>query len=237
MAFPTISTIGAWYNTNGTDATSHAVSYPSGVTSGDLLLLLFMADGTGGITWDATANDGFTEVFQYAAGAASTQLGVAYRIANGSEGSSSTQTTALENVTAQMLRITSWHGTTPPESSGSPAEGTSANPDPPSTSVSWGSADTLWVAVNGMNGGTAEPSVYPLPDNNDFQGTGGSGAAGGAWCSDQIATNPENPGTFTQTSQTWIAETIGIRPTAAPPWTPETDADETLRVVGSGRAW
>lgn len=210
MAFPTVAGKGAQYNTAGTNAISHAVEYPAGISSGDLLVLFVHVDGSGSIIWPA----GFTELYQTAASGNSHRSGAAYRIANGMESGDATVVTASEQATARIWRITDWHGTTPPEV-GTAATGSSANPDPPSLTPSWGAADTLWIATCGVNGGpgsTSYPSGYN--DNQETAQTGGSGAAGGAQASRNLNATSEDPGTFTTANNGWTANVIAVRPAA-----------------------
>lgn len=211
MAFPTVAGKGTEYNTAGSNQTSHAVAYPASISAGELLIMFFHKDGSGAITWPGT----FIEIYQTAAGGASHLSGAAYRIATGSESGTVTVTTASEQATARIWRITSWHGTTPPEC-GTAATGTSANPNPPTLSPSWGSADTLWIATCGVNGGPST-SAYPTnySGNQETADSGGSGAAGGAQASRENATATEDPGTFTTANQGWTAQTIAVRPAAA----------------------
>ena len=209
MAFPTVAAIGSPRNTGGTSTTSHPVPYPTGITAGQLLLCIAGIDGVTG----TPAISGFTVLINTTG--SSERLWVAYKIATGSESGNATLTTASEQVTAEIWRITNWHGTTPPEATATTGA-TSANGNPPSLTPSWGSEDTLWVATVAVNGGPDPLTAYPtgFTDNQNNFSTGGSGAAGHGRATRNEAIATKDPGTFTHTSQTWVAGTIAIRPAA-----------------------
>lgn len=224
MAFPQV-TRGTAYNSAGSSLTAHPIPVPASVASGDLLVIMASVDGNAG----TVSMTGFTELLSDPH-SSSVRLWIGYKIAVGSESGTITLTTPSEQCTAQMWKITSWHGTTPPEVTS--AEGTSANPDPPSLSPSWGSADTLWIAGLSMNGGPGTVSVYSLPDNQVVENSGGSGSSGHAFCSDELAQATLDPGTFTCTSQAWLAFTLAVRPSAGGPPTINGTAAGTF-VLGS----
>ena len=208
MAFPVAATKGTAYSSAGSSVTSHAVAYPASIAAGDLLLLICGVDG---ITGAVTA-PGFTTLTQQVGG--SERIGILYKWASGSESGTVTVTTATEQMTARMWRITGAHNSTPPEVA-TFVGASSANYDPPSLTASWGVEDTMWVAVASVNGGPGTVTAYPLPDNQENSSSGGSGAAGYAACSDELAQATLNPGTFTGTAQTYVAATIAIRPAGA----------------------
>jgi hypothetical protein len=201
---PTVSGIGATYNTAGTTRTAHPIPLPTGIVAGELLLAVFPYDGGAGATWPA----GWTEIADRAN--SSHGLAVAYRIANGTEGSTVTVTTAAELAVGFVYRITGWHGSAPPEIA--TAIGSSATPDPPSLTPTWGSGNTLWLAAYGINGGPNAEPTYPLTQNRRWARTGGSGASGGALASQAVVAATLDPGTFVDgANNAWAAATIAIR--------------------------
>lgn len=208
LAFPTIA--GTVANTaDATAATSRAVNLPSGITSGELLLM-FMGSGAA-TTYNAT---GWTDLL-----ASNAVYGILYRIADGSEGATVTVTTASTKLACIVFRVTNWFG------SGIPAKttlvsGSSTAPDPGALTPAWGAADTLWFAFEGSgNGATA--TVYPTnyADNQTtVAATGGSAATrGGAAVATRNLNNAsDDPSAFTiSTSASWGAFTIGVRPAPA----------------------
>ena len=203
---PVVAGTGAVYNTAGTTPTSHAVPLPNGVSPGDLLIVVFPYDGGGGVAWPA----GWTEILDRANG--SHALAVAYRRADGSEGPTVSVITQAEQAVGFMYRITGSHVTTAPEIIS--AIGSSTTPDPSGLTPSWGSANTLWLAAYGINGGPDKPGPsFPLTDNQLWARTGGSGASGGALASQVITAATLNPDAFVNTAnQQWVATTIAVRP-------------------------
>ncbi|MCJ7668971.1 MAG: hypothetical protein MUO61_00440, partial [Dehalococcoidia bacterium] len=196
----------------GTDTTDHYVDMPATIDAGDLLIVLFTNDGDATVTtpagWSLLAsNNNGNHV----------RLSVYYKIAAGTEGGTTVNFVTSENeqAAAQVYRITSWHGTTPPEIS-TAATGTNTAPDPSSLNpAGWDVANTLWLAVAGQDqgGGT---SSYPASYTDGI--TTRSKTTGGERCQTMsarrvLAAASENPGTFTiGSSDDWVAFTIAVRP-------------------------
>lgn len=215
MAFPTYESV---TDTDfATSVTSMAVNRPATVNSGDLLIDLVEARNAG--TWTkATGMNDITTLSQ-AGGGSVGKLNGFYKIADGSEGGTTATYTASTGTTAAWvcIRVSGWHGTTPPEATTSSGDATNANP--PSLTPSWGSDDTLWIGVAANSatgettGFTAAPSGYSNLHSN-------GASSGGSTCNVASATktnaaSSEDPGTFTPNSNRfWAAATIGIRPSA-----------------------
>jgi hypothetical protein len=196
-----------------TDATDHYVNMPSTTDAGDLLIVLFTNDGTATVItpagWTALASN---------AGNGAVRLSVYYKIAGGTEGSTTVNfiTSAAEEAVAQVYRITNWHGTTPPEISAA-VTGTSTRPNAASLSpAGWDVADTLWLAVAGQDRGdqsgtTAYPASYT--DGTSTLSSDGTGSCRTLSARRVLATASENPGAFTiPVSEQWVAFTIAVRP-------------------------
>ena len=195
-----------------TATTNHYVNMPATVNAGDLLIVLFTNDGTATVItpagWTALASN---------AGNGAVRLSVYYKIAGGTEGGTTVNfmTSAAEEATAQVYRITDWHGTTPPEIS-TAATGTSTRPNPASLNpTGWDVADTLWLAVAGQDRGEQDgPTAYPA-----YYTDGISTLSSEEITSCQthsacrvLAATSENPWPFTiPASEEWIALTIAIR--------------------------
>lgn len=166
MGFPTIPTVAAgrvlFANQADTTATRTFPAF-SGLTysDGDLLLAIVT-------TYQSTTNpqfsswsNGFTELSAGGdQGSATTMgVGIAYKIASGTEAGSLTVTQAATitgHASMCLLAIPLAHASTAPEA-GTIANGTSAAADPGSFNpAGWGTEDTLWisVAVSGMTSGT-----------------------------------------------------------------------------------
>lgn len=209
MAFPVVAATNTSVESSA-DVTSHSVALPAGISSGDLLLAHFVADGDPTITWPA----GWTRFFTLAnAGDAKEEW--AWREADGTEGSSITVTTDVSEKSAHAAyRITGHEvpGTQAPEAS-TGAQGSDNNPDPDSISPTGGAKDYLFIASCGQDGGA---DVNGAPANysnllNSNTGAGGGCQAGSA--ERQLNASTENPGPFTTaTGDGWTAVTVVVHP-------------------------
>jgi hypothetical protein len=199
----------------GSDTTNHYVSMPVTVNAGDLLIALFTNDGSATVTTPA----GWTALASNAANGA-VRLSVYYKIAAGTEGDTTVNfvTSSAEEASAQVYRITDWHGTTPPEIS-TAVTGTSMMPNPVSLNpAGWDVANTLWLAVAGQDrGDQSGTTTYPASytDETSTLSSGGTGSCRTHSARRVRVIASENPGTFTiPVTEEWVAFTIAVRPDA-----------------------
>ena len=212
-AFPVVSdeTIQAFPD----NTTAHLVNMPATVNSGDLLEVFFTNDATDTVATPTGWIQLFSEVRS-----PSVRHGGYYRIADGTEGGTTVDfvTSGTETAMAVVYRITSWHGTTPPEV-GTFAEATSANPDPPSLTPSWGAAETLWIAHYGADdNGTGTNDAIPTSYTNGLSGRANdfTSSCMAASARRNLNAASDNPGTFTMNnSSPWVANLTAVRPSAA----------------------
>ena len=218
MAFPTILGFGGT-NSGGnvTTTTVDIVTRVGGTPRiNDLVLIVITKDGTGAFTWPA----GWTACPNFPVTYASTNnqgvLDARYRYIQNGDNLSPAITHASEGTAHQVYWL---DGTA--AISGTPdsavATGDSTNPNPPSLTPAWGSADTLWLAVAADDGNTAitaGPASYTNFQNDRWANTNGVGIAS-ARRNNTTAT--EDPGTFTMTTEQWGAGTIAINPGIAVP--------------------
>ncbi len=210
-SFPAyLSATGTGFNTA---ATAHQVAMPATVSAGDLLIVQFASSAAATVTvpsgWTSIANVNNASIVISR---------VVYKIAAGTEGGTTVNfVTSFNNkATAIVHRIQA--GTF--DAATAPAianmNGTSATPNPPSLSPSWGSADTLWLAA--FNARDNFPiSAYPYADGNTSQRSDpsntGTSNAQSASCWTQENASSLDPGTFTRSqSDSWIAHIIAIKP-------------------------
>ena len=196
----------------GTDTTDHYVDMPATVDAGDLLIVLFTNDGNATVTtpagWNPLASDTSGQ---------HVTLSVYYKIAAGTEDGTTVNfvTSDSEQATAQVYRITNWHGTTPPEIS-TAATGTGTTPDPASLDpAGWDVADTLWLAVAGQNRGDQGSPTYPASYTNGISTLSSNDNKSCRTLSARrvLAAASEDPGVFTiPASEQWVAFTIAVRP-------------------------
>jgi hypothetical protein len=215
--FPTISDL--LVQTFSTAATSHNVTMPATVDSGDLLLMLFTNDiAASGTT--TTTPSGWTLV-PATAGNSNNQVRVLIyaKVASGSEDGSSVDvvTSASEAAAAQTYRIKAgeWSGTLAGVEAAAASNASTSTPNPASLNPSgWGTENTLWIAYAG---GSSFNSVTTYPTNftggvhtQSNTGTGGASVSS-AW--QESASASMDPGTFTMNAANdSSAFTIAIRP-------------------------
>lgn len=209
MAFPTSTTASA--TTFATSVTSMAVTLPASA-AGDLLIAHVGVRNPG--TW--TPPSGWTVLTEQAGGGAVGETGVWYKIATGSEGTSAAWTTNTATTAAwQVRKITSWHGTTPPEYVA--VSGDAVAVDPSAVTPSWGSADTLFLALVGSSANTMSFTAAPTnyTDLVTTTASTGGGASNAGSAIRQLTAASDNPGAFTtSTNRWWAAFTVAVRPAA-----------------------
>lgn len=220
MAFPAVQA----RNTSsvGSAGTSHTVSLPAGITSGDLLMVAFSYAVTGNtITWPGGWTEfGWSPVEQ--TGGGTNGLACAFRQADGTEGATISVGTSVSTRSAHVSYRISGHenpATELPQGASALAQNSSG--DPPSLTPTGGAKDYLWLAVSAGSEDTVEtaaPASYT--DLQAIAGTGGGGA--GTKCviataERQLNAASENPGAFSgaSASSDWAAATIAIHPTSA----------------------
>lgn len=186
------------------NSTSHAITIPSDVVVGDLLLLFWSCDGDNDGGSDHSINAGWTRL------SIATSTGVTgavyYKIATGTDSPTIT-TTDSESGVYEVLRIV--NGGTPEATS---ATGSSTNADPPNHTPSAGSAAYLWIAAAMWDANvppviTAGPSGYGsvcIQPGNSSTGTYL------AVCEKNATASSENPGAFTSTTEQWVALTVSV---------------------------
>lgn len=170
MAFPQVASINGGGTT--TDSTTYAVTLPSGVQSGNLLLLFLSVDSS----TTFTKPSGWTELRYGTAGAL--RFYVAYKIAGGSETNFNITLDNSEAAAHTIMRITGHDPATAPVSGGERSGGGSTSsygPDP--LTSGFGDVDTLWIAYMGHDPGTSAVSGYLSGYSNGRQDRGNS--AGG----------------------------------------------------------
>ncbi|TIL64497.1 hypothetical protein [Mesorhizobium sp.] len=210
-AFPLVN--GTNTSTEEADVTSHAVLLPASVAIGELLIVtITLGNATTNVTTISTPS-GWTALFNEAQ-AGRTSAGF-YRVADGSEGASvAVSSSEARSSVHQSFRISNYQGS--PEAAATNA--ISADPDPPSLSPSWGSADNLWLVFEGHRSGNVAASALPPGYSNDLTIRNGGAATTNGFARSTTArrnltTASENPGAFTLGSGTtrWVAATIAIR--------------------------
>ncbi len=217
MAFPSIVTTAETAVT--TAGTTHAITLPSGLLPGNLILII-LDKGSTSATFNALA--GWTELIDVNAANGMT---VWYRQCDGTEGATVTFTSSANTRSATIaFRILGAADSTarPPEIS-TVATGTSVNPDATTCTPTGGAKDYLWISFAGMAGeeadddtwGNTPPTNYlPNPPLQISCGTVGTNLGGLILAASRTANAAsEDAGNFNvDSSAAWNAYTIAIHP-------------------------
>lgn len=215
MAFPSLAAAPT-ATQFGTAVTSMSVNLPSSISAGDLLIA--SVETRNNATF-ATPPTGWTALASQQGGGSAGYLRFWYKIATGSEGSTASWTASISTTAVwQTFRVTSWHGTTPPEITTSNGDSSAANP--PSLTPSWGTVDTLWFAIAGHAAVSAAAFTAAPTNYSGFQNNGASSGGSAVSIANsyrQLNAASEDPGAFTAggSNRFWAAATVAIRPAAA----------------------
>jgi len=248
MAFPTVPTAaGNTLLSASTSTASTTHTFPSLTTlapaAGDLIFAICVQyQGGNANTEFSSWGASLTELLDDSnATALDLAVGVAYKIASGSESGTFTVTSAHSFKSVQFLmRIpaATWHGTTAPEALAA-VRATGAVPDPGALTPSWGADDTLWISVDGQSetSTTGSPPTLDTPPTN-YSGqlivarnadAVGNITAGVAFR--QLNASSEDVGVWTATNAVrgnGLATVIAVRPAAPPPPTSTSVAEVGL---------
>jgi hypothetical protein len=226
MAFPVIESVAV--GTVVANDSTWDVTYPSGVSAGNLLVLILGSDGSG-VTLSSISG-GLSWLFNQISGAAETILYAKAVAAGGESGTITATISATEQGCWAFLRISGWQGTIGTTFDNAAAtgavavartSGSSTTPNAPSLDpTNWVIEDTLWLNA-AVNDGTP---TYTNKDANytyitgSPQSSGGTAGAGLAVSSRNNAVGTEDPGAYTlSATETWAAITVGIRPSGVAP--------------------
>jgi len=209
MTTPVVESVAS--SNEGSNVTTHTVTMPSGVVSGDLLVALLAVDGTPVITFS-----GWTQLWDDSQGTAVQGAGY-YRVSDGTEGADETFTTDASQQSAHVvLRISGDNGV--PEAPAS-AGGNNSSPNPPAVTPAGGSDDYLYIAVAAHDDGTVTVTGFPTgyDDNQTNSRAATAGGVGvGVATKDTIASTTDNPDDFTLSAgRNWRTNTVAITPSAA----------------------
>lgn len=216
MAFAQVASQAGGFG-SGSNNTTQTIGMPSGVASGDLLIVAMQCFGTPTPTFPA----GWTQI--YTVTSSTIKQFAFYKVSDGTEGASISVTLSSDDQCAyKSVRITGHDAATAPE--GATSTGVSSGTpttDPPSLNPSgWDVEDTLWLAFGGT-GYTTTSSIgaYPSGYTNTGQGGGSPGCRIG-FASKENAASSENPGAFSiscSPSSPACAATVAVRPSQIVP--------------------
>jgi hypothetical protein len=227
LAFPVIQTTAE--TAVSTAGTSHVITLPASIASGDGILILLDKGSTSG-TFDSLA--GWTELLDENLG---NGIAVWYRDADGTEGSTVTftHTTSTRSATiAYRITGNKKFSVRAPELS-TVATGTSTGPDATTCTPTGGAKDYLWISFAGMAGeeadddtwGNTPPTNYlPNPPTQKSCGVAGTNLGGLILAASRsLNAASEDAGAFNvDVSAAWRAYTIAVHPPTDTGLTPGT---------------
>jgi hypothetical protein len=216
VTFPAIA--GSIATDGSTAAADPPVNLPTGIVAGELLWITFSSTTT--YNDAATVPSGWTRLW-IGRPTGDTRSGdkdqLLYRLADGTEGATVNVSTNGSSVkhSAIAYRISNWDSSVPPEFAS--AAGTSANPDSPSLTPTYGQRDTLWFSVYIIEGtggsATTIPTNYTSAGVATVATTGGSAATNHRQMRANRSLNAatEDPSAWTApASEDWAAYTIAF---------------------------
>ncbi len=189
---------------NATNTTSHTITMPSGITVGELLLIVFSTDG---IPTVSIGSGGWTKLSQTPDSTNVTTQAIFYKIAAGSDTATVT-TSASEQSSHIVFRISSAGNPT-----GTGVGGNSTNSNPASHNP-LAQERYLWISTRGGDA-SAGVGVVPTLSPANFANltTVNAGSTSGA----TTATSERmgyltilDPGTFTSATEQWVSYNIAI---------------------------
>ncbi|MCW5922183.1 MAG: HYR domain-containing protein [Saprospiraceae bacterium] len=195
---------------NATVGTTHTVSLPTGIQSGDLLLI-FWSDANDVNTAPGTPS-GWTQLYTNNAGS---RYRVAwYKVADGTEGTTINITAGAERSAHNSYRIAAGTYQGVPVAA-SPATNNTNSANPPNLTSGFGNVNTLWIAAAHSVG---DGSAVGAPTNFGNQVSGYTGNAGESdarmvTARREFQATSQDPGAFGNysASRQWAANTIAIQ--------------------------
>lgn len=194
---PTIQTTSSGAST-AVNATTHAITMPSGITAGDLLIIVFSSDGS--VDAQITAGDWIKLDEEKNGG--NVTAAVFYKFAVG--GDTATVTTATEQTSHVVYRIS---GAGVPLIAAANGDSTNSNPPDLDTGIS---KNYLWIATASHDSTVVASGAPASYSNLITQAAAGTGGASTSTASRAATGSSENPGTFTSNTEQWASFTISV---------------------------
>lgn len=197
----------------GTNVTSHDVSYCSGITSGDLLVCVFTCDGAPTVTFPG----GWTQIYSASNGSEVTHCAY-YITATGSESGTFTVTTSAGQHSAHVVfRSASAQVTA---SGAGTATGTGSLANPPNCNVGT-SGDYTYIATAGFDNRYALASDYKPSGYTDLQSIKSDGSNTTDSCFTYVAylsetSSSDDPGGMnSDREEQWVAGVFALEEASA----------------------
>ena len=199
------------------DVTTHTITLPATVESGELLLVICSFNGVPTVTWDNTSHGTWTQINN--AGNATVRLVTQVKVADGTEdgGTLSVTTSVGEKSATVAFAIGTWEGTIAGGvQSPATTNGNNQAPDSAAATDSWGTVPrkTLTMFAQEFNQAVdAWPSGYTL-DQQLFTSTGTGSTSVGVAGRNGTEGSQDPPAFDTNVTAAWRASTISVRGTS-----------------------
>ncbi|MFZ1721029.1 MAG: hypothetical protein WAU07_00835, partial [Microgenomates group bacterium] len=194
-------TIESWSSgaSTATNAAAHAITMPSGITAGDLLVIVFSTDGIADVS--IVAGD-WIKLDQEHEATNQITAAIFYKFATGSD--TATVSTGSEQTSHIVYRIS---GASAPYVAQANGNSTNSNPANLDTGVS---RNYLWLAT-ASHDSTVVASVAPTNFSNlHTQAAAGVNGASTSTAERALTASSEDPGTFTSSTEQWVSFTLAI---------------------------
>jgi hypothetical protein len=212
VSFPTVVQFSG--GSPAANTSSYVITFPGGApTAGQLLIVLLGLDDNPTVN----ALTGWTELVDGPGASSACHIMVAYRVSDGTEGTTDTFTISANQGGGWQCYVISGYDTGEVPEITSIATGTSAAANSGSLAPSWGSADTLWITAFAQDGFGAAPSPPTNYGNNRRDGWNNAEGASIASARRTLAASSEDPGAWTNQNDQWGAVTIAVKGISAAP--------------------
>ena len=203
-------------NTVSLSGTTPSITLPSGISSGDVIIIFVGVDGT-----PTASITGFSQdIAAVGVWAASATYYVFSKTADGTEGASVTLTlSASETVCASAWVITNADSIA---FSSTVTNAGSVNPNSPPLTSGFGTVPTLWLSSFATDNGTPTITSYPSGYENGQSLSGGSNFGSprlGVASKLQTSASEDPPEYTISISHNWVAVTVAIAAAAPAEWT------------------
>jgi hypothetical protein len=198
-----------------TSGSTHVVSLPAGIQSGDLLMV-FWADAND-VSTTVTIPAGWTALYNDVWGSSNVRHVAFYRVATGAEGTSLNVTAGTERSAHTSYRIAAGSYQGVPVATAQ-VTATSQFPDPPNLVTGFGNVPALFIAAAHTTGSAslAPPSGYTGMESG-YTGNVGIAHARVGTAVRELTAASEDPGSFTMdASRSWSAYTVAVQSAAQP---------------------
>lgn len=203
--FPTVVARGS-DRTSTTNTTSHPITFPSHAI-GDLLFVHLAVDGNP--TVNIGSGSGWTKLGQDSNSNVVTGA-IYWKIATSASESLTLSTTASEQSSHTVLVVRPTTDYAIAGISGSNANGSSTNSNPPNHAPGVGEQNFLWIATRAGDStvvATAAPTNYT---NLQTLAAAGTGGASTNTAERQLTATSEDPDTFTSANEQWVSWTVAV---------------------------